>query len=109
MSLISSNPDITFILAHGQPHEDALMVLNNCNNAFVDSAFMCLQQMVEMVEAGFANSLLWGTDMLIPSYFSPKQNMIDHYNSKLASFKKCVSIKDYEQVTFKNAMRVFRI
>lgn len=109
ISLISSNPDITFILAHGQPHEDALMVLNNCNNAFVDSAFMCLQQMVEIVETGFANRLLWGTDMLIPSHFSPKQNMTDRYNSKLASFKKSVSIQDYEQVTFKNAMRVFRM
>lgn len=109
MPLISSNPDITFILAHGQPPEDALQVLGECDNAYVDSAFMDVKQMVEIVDAGFFNRLLWGTDMLIPSYFSPKQNMIDHYNSKLASFKKCVSIKDYEQVTFKNAMRVFRI
>ena len=109
ISLISSNPDITFILAHGQPHEDALMVLNNCNNAFVDSAFMDIDEMVDFVNCGFANRLLWGTDMMIPSRFLPKQDMVCYYKSKLASFKKSVSIQDYEQVTFKNAMRVFRM
>lgn len=109
ISLISSNPDITFILAHGQPHEDALMVLNNYNNAFVDSAFMEIDEMVDFVNCGFANRLLWGTDMMIPSHFLPKQDMVCYYKSKLASFKKSVSIQDYEQVTFKNAMRVFRM
>lgn len=109
ISLISSNPDITFILAHGQPHEDALQVLGKCDNAFVDSAFMAVKQMFEIVKAGFANRLLWGTDMLIPSHFLPKQNMVIFYKSKMSYFKDFVSIQDFEQVMFMNSTKVFKI
>lgn len=109
LSLISSNPDITFILAHGQPQEDALLVLRNCDNAYVDSAFMDVEQMVQIVKAGFANRLLWGSDMLIPSYFFQEQDMVMRYKSKFSEFKTKVLLLDFELVTYKNAMSVFKI
>lgn len=109
ISLISSNPDITFILAHGQPHEDAVQVLEKCDNAYVDSAFMDVEEMVDFVNSGYSNRLLWGTDMLIPSHFSPNQDMTSYYISKLASFKRLVSDEVFKLVTFKNATSVFMI
>lgn len=107
--LTSSNPDITFILAHGRPHDDALQMLKFCNNTYVDSAFMDIDEMVDFVNCGFANRLLWGTDMMIPSRFLPKQDMVCYYKSKLASFKRLVSKQYLEQITYQNAMKVFKI
>lgn len=109
LPLISSNTDITFILAHGQPSEEALHVLEKCDNAYVDSAFMDVEQMVQIIKTGFANRLLWGSDMLIPSYFFKEQDMVMRYKSKFSEFKTKVSPLDFELVTYKNAMTVFKI
>lgn len=109
LPLISSNSDITFILAHGQPSVEALHVIEKCDNVYVDSAFMDVKQMVQIVKAGFANRLLWGTDMLIPKHFFPEQDMVELYKTKFSKFKKNVSLKDFENVVYKNAMKVFKI
>lgn len=106
--LISKNKDITFILAHGRPLMDTMDLLSY-ENVYVDSAFMPIDNMKRIIDKGYSHKLLWGTDMLIPKYFYPKDNMADYYLQKLTSLKECCSKEAYNRVTFYNAAEIFEM
>ena len=108
-AIIADNFDISFILAHGRPANKIVEILKKYNNAFADSAFMPLKQMLEICKAGLSNKLLWGTDMCIPKHFYPDENMVEYYNRKLSGFKAICSKEEFERVTYRNAMKLFNI
>lgn len=106
-SLIAKNPDVRFILAHGRPLDQVIPILKNLENVYADSAFMPIGDMKRLMDERLSHKLLWGTDMCIPQYYYPKENMVKYYQRKLESFR-CVSTSsEYEQVTFHNAATLF--
>lgn len=106
---IAANPEIDFILAHGRPIEQAIELAKNYKNAYVDSAFMPIDHMKVFIKEGLYNKLLWGTDMCIPKYFYPKQDMSQYYINKLESFRKICIPLQFDYVTALNAKRLFKI
>lgn len=108
-ALIANNPDVSFILAHGRPANKIVGILQRNQNAFADSAFMPLQQISAICNAGLSNKLLWGTDMCIPKYFYPEEDLESYYRRKLNDFKEVCSTEQFEQVTYKNAMKLFNL
>ncbi|MDE5882633.1 MAG: amidohydrolase [Muribaculaceae bacterium] len=107
--LIAENLDIDFILAHGRPLNQAIELARKYKNAYVDSAFMPIDHMKVFIKEGLYNKLLWGTDMCIPKYFYPKQDMAKYYINKLESFRRICSPRQFEYVTSLNAKRLFKI
>lgn len=108
-SPIANNPDIDFILAHGRPLLQAISLLKKYPNAYADSAFMPIDDMKQLVKQGLSHKLLWGTDMCIPKHFYPQEDMATYYQHKLDAFRRVCSYNQYEQVTFKNAARLFNL
>lgn len=108
-SVIRKNTDITFILAHGRPLQQALYLARTYSNTYVDSAFMPVYEMKSFIDEGLSNKLIWGTDMCIPQYFFPEKNMTDYYKSKLNAFRSICTQNQFEQVTFGNALKLFNI
>lgn len=108
-SVIERNPDINFILAHGRPAHEAIDIMKKYDNVWIDTAFVGVKEIVIFLQNGFSNRILWGTDMCIPKYFYPAEDMYKYYKNKLDAFRKVSSIEQYEQVTFKNAIRLFDI
>lgn len=106
-SVVENNNDIDFILAHGRPTQEAISILKKCSNAWVDTAFMGIDEIECFIRDGFAHKMLWGTDMFIPKYFYPDIGMLAYYRNKIDAFKKITSPKQFDQVTFENAMKLF--
>lgn len=106
---ISKNPDISFILAHGRPLEDALSLVKTYNNAYADSAFMPVECMKQFVDNGLSRKLLWGTDMCIPKHFYPHKEMFDYYKGKVDAFRAICTTDQFEMVTYQNAKQLFKI
>ena len=100
---IACNSDIKFILAHGRPFGQAMSVIKKYSNVLLDSAFMPVRQMIECVNEGYSECLLWGTDMCIPEYYYPQVNLKNYYIEKLKSFKEQVDVHSFEKVTYYNA------
>lgn len=67
--VIKRNNDVTFVLAHGRPCDETLNILHDCDNVFVDTAFMPMADVKSLSEAGFSNRMLFGTDMPINEVF----------------------------------------
>ena len=108
-ALYQNNPDITFILAHGRPNIEAIRLAKQYDNVFVDSAFMPIYEMQTFLDNHISNKLLWGTDMCIPKHFFPSEDMTEYYLNKLSAFKAISSQREFEQVTFRNAAKLFNI
>ena len=106
---IAENPDIVFILAHGRSLDDALRLTRDYNNAYVDSAFMPIEDMMSFLDAKLPHKLLWGTDMCIPQYFFPHKNLTEYYIEKLKGFKSLCSKEQFSLVTYKNASQLFNL
>lgn len=71
LSLIKSNQDLIFILAHGRPVDETILCLQECPNCYVDTAFMPVENLSILIENGFADRVLFGSDAPINrTYFS---------------------------------------
>lgn len=108
-TIIQKNPDITFILAHGRPHLDAIHLTTQYANAYADSAFMSIDEMEDFVKRGLAHKLLWGTDMCIPQHFYPQIDLESYYKQKLDAFRCICSKEQFDDVTYRNALTIFRL
>lgn len=107
--IISINPDIQFILAHGRPLAQAIRILKQYSNAYADSAFMPINDMHRILREDLSHKLLWGTDMCIPKYFYPHEDIVEYYRRKLITFRTISTPMMYERVTFYNAKNLFKI
>lgn len=107
--LIAQNPNINFILAHGCPIGETINLLKRYDNAYSDSAFMPIEDMVKIIDDKLSGKLLWGTDMMIPMHYSPQEDMKEYYLKKLQSFKRICPIADYEKITWQNANSLFAL
>ncbi len=108
-SIIGSNPDVLFVLAHGRPLKETVSMIYRYDNVYADSAFMSIEDMKELCDAGLSNKLLWGTDMCIPKHFYPDEDMKDYYLRKLSAFRNVCEKEDFDNVTYRNAKKLFKI
>lgn len=106
---IAKHPDVTFILAHGRPVNEAIELMQKYENVWVDTAFMPTPNIVKCCEAGFVDRVMWGSDYPIPKYFYPNENMFEYYANVLDELKQSVSQEDYTKITQTNARRLFNV
>lgn len=105
--VINLNPDITFILAHGRPIDSALRLTRQYANAYVDTAFMPIDDMKEFVDSGLSEKLLWGTDLCIPRFFNPDVDLVEYYTGRLDELKSVCNDTQYRQISCQNAETIF--
>jgi amidohydrolase len=105
---IRSNPDVNFILAHSRPLDQTLRLLADNENAYADTAFCPLNDMMKIVKAGLSRKLLWGSDCMIPQYYYPDMNIHEAYISKLTSLKAAIAESDFSKITLENFNRLFK-
>lgn len=72
-------PEVTFILAHGKPISQTLMVLKGAKNAYVDSSFMPFENIKQICDEGMSDRILFGTDFPVMKSFWPDVNILNWY------------------------------
>ncbi|MCI5600499.1 MAG: amidohydrolase family protein [Hallerella sp.] len=97
--------NVPVILAHGRPLDQTIFMLKNCPNAFVDTAFMPLMHLKILIELGFSNRILFGTDTPIPGRHL-KSSLPRHLRSRIHSSKK-IAGENWRQIAWENAVKVF--
>jgi len=107
LDLISKHSSQTFILAHSRPHNQAIEVMQRCPNAWSDTAFTPLEHIVEMVNAGLSNRILWGTDYPLPLFFNDGENPESYFHKLLSDLSSQLSEDDFTKITYKNYEELF--
>lgn len=90
--------DFTFVLAHGRPLDETLHVLTHCNNVYTDTAFMPIEDVKQLCDAGFEKRTLFGTDAPINRLFYENLSTTEYISNCLAQLSKTLSQKQYEQI-----------
>lgn len=96
--IIHDNADIQFIMAHGRPIDQCVSILQKCSNAYVDTAFMPLNDIIRINNLKLTQRILWGSDFPI-SYFNNKLFYNIKYEYRLLRLKHILSNKDFNQIT----------
>ncbi len=104
---IKNHPSINFILAHSQPVNQVIELLEEYENVYADTAFCPLEEIYEMVEAGYSDRILWGSDYLIPLHQYQYINLQKSYLSKLKTLKLLVNDVVFEKITLSNFDKLF--
>ena len=105
--IVRDNPDIVFILAHGRPLNQAISIINSFQNAWCDTAFMPITDIISLCDAGLADRVLWGTDYPITQYYYSNRDMVEYYRSNLQALKNSTSEEDFNKITGLNALKLF--
>ena len=100
MDVCRMNDDLTFVLAHGRPIKETIDVLSVCGNVFVDTAFMPVEHIAEIVQKGFVNRVLFGTDAPINKLFFPQLSTKNYILRCSEEFQSAITKEQYERIQF---------
>lgn len=105
--LLGNYPSRTFILAHGRPLDETVELLGKHSNAYVDTAFMEIPDIVSLVHKGFAEKILWGSDCPINEHFYPALSSEEYLKSRLLELRRCVPDVAFREITETNYNSIF--
>ena len=80
LNLSKKFKDVKVVLAHGRPVDEAILVLQQCENVYVDTAFMPLEDISSIVGAGLGTKIVFGTDFPVNIAFYDEKPDIWHLN-----------------------------
>lgn len=73
----------TIVLAHGRPLDETMLLLKEYPNAMVDTAFMPTEHVIILVENGYEDRIVFGTDTPIQMVYDSSKPMIFHVKNQI--------------------------
>lgn len=98
-------PEVPLLLAHGRPQSQISSALAQCQNLYVDTAFMPHAQLRELLQQGFASRILFGTDTPIPRFYL-HSSLPRHLRSRIRQSRR-LAANGWPKVAYENACRCF--
>ncbi len=107
-SLCIKYPEQLFILAHSRPCNETISIMQDCPNAWADTAFTPVEDIVTMVNAGLDDRILWGSDYPIPCLFYKNRNIKKLYSSKCKELLNAIGEESFSKITLSNFITLFK-
>ena len=110
-----ANPDLNFVMVHmdlGTDNSEALDLLGKLPNLYGDTTWVPVSTTLEAVKRGGSEKMLFGTDNPIDGKDTLLFNMAGQrslYQEYFNEFKEMVSQDDYDNIMYKNAVKLFNI
>jgi len=99
--------DSIIILAHGSPIHETIEVMTECENVYVDTAFMPVNDLQLLIENKFENRIIFGSDYPINRYFIPEKNDTDWYLENINLYVKMIGTEMFSKISNENFIKVF--
>ena len=106
---------VPFIMAHmglGSNNQEALEALGKYDNLYVDTAWVSVSTILEVIKRYGSHRVLFGTDMPIDgvdTYLHNKNGDRSLYQEYFYEFHEMISQADYDNVMYKTAMDLYKI
>lgn len=98
MDICKQYDDLTFVLAHGRPLDEAKNVLEECANVYVDTAFMPADHVKELADAGYSNRILYGTDVPINLLYNKDVSIANYIRNCLTELQNALSPEQFKLI-----------
>lgn len=108
-------PDVNFVMAHmdlGTDNQKAIEVLGKCPNLYGDTTWVPLSSTLQAIELYGSKKIMFGSDNPIDGVHTYGKNPKGEpslYQSYFNELESLIGKEAYEDVMYKNAMRVFGI
>ena len=101
MNICREFHDVRIILAHGRPIDECITVMKECPNAFADTAFMSVKNIVRLRDEGLIERVLWGSDFPVMRYFYdiPPE---EYYAQRIIEARNALGESDFTRITHDN-------
>jgi len=107
LRVIKKHPLQKFILAHGRPIDEAVSILKQTTNAYVDTAFMPLENIEIILNNGFEDKILFGTDFPITIHNEKNLSDVNWYQTRISQIVDIIGVDKFELINAKNFNRLF--
>ena len=110
-----NHPELTFVMVHmdlGTDNQTALELLGKLPNLYGDTTWVPVKTTLEAVRRYGSEKMLFGSDNPIDgkdTYYQNRIGMRSLYQQYFNEFKSMISQEDYDNIMYKNAMRIFGI
>ena len=110
-----ANPDLNFVMVHmdlGTDNSEALDLLGKLPNLYGDTTWVPVSTTLEAVKRWGSEKMLFGTDNPIDGKDTLLFNMAGQrslYQEYFNEFEEMVSQDDYDNIMYKNAVKLFNI
>ena len=103
MNICRDFPDVRVILAHGRPIDECIAVMKECPNAWADTAFMPVKNIVRLRDEGMISRVLWGSDFPVMRYYYdiPAE---EYYRQRIDEASEALGAEDFRRITQDNFM-----
>ncbi len=108
-------PNVNFIMAHmglGTDNSEAIELICSLPNLYGDTAWVPIRSTVSLIEKSSSEKILFGTDNPIDgkdTYLCNRTGDRSLYQEYFNELKALISKADYDNLMYKNAVRLFRI
>lgn len=106
--LIETHTERNFILAHGRPLLETTQILRQYPNVFVDTAFMPISHIQQLITLGLSNKIIWGSDTPINLHYVSNLATEEYLSQRLKELKTITNIEMYENITSSNFIRLVK-
>lgn len=110
-----ANPDINFVMVHmdlGTDNSEAIKLLGKLPNLYGDTTWVPVKSTLKAVKKWGSEKIMFGTDNPIDGKDTLLHNPAGQrslYQEYFNEFKQMISKDDYDNIMYKNALKVFRL
>lgn len=105
--IVKSHPQVTFVLAHCRPIDQAIAIMKECPNSWGDTAFTPLEDVQKLINIGMENRILFGTDYPMQKVFYPKEDILSFYSTTIRFMQTIMSVEQWEKVSYMNFQKLY--
>lgn len=108
-------PDVDFVMVHmglGTDNQEAINLLGKLPNLYGDTTWVPIKSTVQVVNLYGSEKILFGSDNPIDgldTYHNNPKGEISIYPSYFNDLESMIGTEGYENIMYKNAMRIFNI
>lgn len=96
--IICQYSSLKFVLAHGRPIDQTIEVLESCSNAYVDTSFMSVEVVSQIIDKGLIDRILFGTDVPINLIYQKDETITDYLKNCLLQLSNTLTVEQYKTI-----------
>ena len=107
--IVKSHPNVSCVLAHCRPVNQAIEVMKECPNCYGDTAYTPLADIAKLISAGLEGQILFGTDYPMQKIHAPEKDLLADYKETTCYVRDVMSYEQWEKVSRINFEKLYNI
>lgn len=105
---ILNHPELTFVLCHARPADEAFLIMRECLNVWIDTAFLNFSDLLDNISKDVEDRIMFGTDFPVNRWFPHLGEDYHWYANQISQIQETLSKDIAEKLFYKNYFELFQ-